>query len=312
MPKEDQLTFELRHISVFVAVAEELSFRRAALRLGVAQPAVSRLIAELEDRLAVPLLRRTTRSVALTEPGRYFLDEARQILARVERTTAVSRGLASGAFGRLAVAYMSIAAHTVVPHVVQAYRRHHPDVALNLTYMGSEQQRDAVMRGAIDVGFVVGPFHSPEIDGRLVSRHRLVAIMPPGHRLADRAALTPADLVGEPLILGPRDDWGAFRRLVTEVFEAAGVVPHVALEATSITALFGLVASGLGIILFAGFPRQYDRAQFLPKPILTDRHPHLLTHVVWRRDTLNPAVGPFVETALRAAPELPTSDFDGP
>ena len=305
------MLYELRHLAVFIAVAEELSFRRAAERLGIAQPAVSRLVAELEARLAVTLLRRTTRSVALTEPGRYFLDEARAILERVERSTATSRGLASGSHGRLAVTYMSIAAHTVVPEVVKAYRARHSGVGLELTYMGSEGQRDAVMRGAVDVGFVVGPFHSPEIDGRLVSRHRLVAIMPVGHRLADRAALTPADLEGEPLIVGPRNDWGAFRRLMTEVFEAAGAVPTIVLEATSITALFGLVASGQGIIVFAGFPRQYDPAVLVPKPILTDCHPWLETHLVWRRDTLNPAVGPFIGTALAVAPELCTHEQYG-
>ena len=311
MLETDQLLYELRHLAVFIAVAEELSFRRAAERLGVAQPAVSRLVAELEARLKVTLLRRTTRSVALTEPGRYFLDEARAILERVDRSTATSRGLASGAYGKLAVTYMSIAAHTVVPEVVKAYRSSHPEVGLELTYMGTEGQRDAVMRGAIDVGFVVGPFHSPEIDGRLISRHRLVAIMPAGHRLAGQAAVSPADLAGEPLVIGPRNDWGAFRRLLTEVFEAAGSVPTIALEATSITALFGLVASGQGIIVFAGFPRQYDPAILVPKPILTDRHPWLETHVVWRRDTLNPAVGPFIETALAVAPELANHDPHG-
>lgn len=311
MPDADQLLYELRHLAVFIAVAEELSFRRAAERLGTAQPAVSRLVAELEARLGVTLLQRTTRSVTLTEPGRYFLAEARDIMARVERSTATSRGLASGAFGKVVVAYMLIAAHTLVPRVVKAYRGSYPEVDLRLVYMGTEVQRDALLRGAIDVGFTVGPFHSPEIDGRLVGRDRLVAIMPAGHRLAGRAAVTPADLAEEDLIMGPRPDWGAFRRVLTELFDAAGIVPRIAIEATSLTALFGLVAGGLGVMIFAGFPRQYDRRVLVPKPILTDRYGHLDTYLVWRRDSLNPAVGPFVQAALAAARELESDDAHG-
>lgn len=311
MPGVDQLLYELRHLAVLVAVAEELSFRRAAERLGMAQPAVSRLIAELESRLGVTLLKRTTRSVSLTEPGRYFLAEAKDILARVERTAETSRGLASGAFGKLTVAYMLIAAHTLVPQVVSAYRERHRAVGLTLSYMGTEHQREALLRGAVDVGFTVGPFHSPEIDGRLIGRHRLIALLPAGHRLADRAAVTPFDLAAEPLIMGPRHDWGAFRRVLTEVFDAAGVVPNIALEATSLTALFGLVAQGLGIMVFAGFPRQYDRRVVVPKPILTSRHDHLETHLVWRRDSLNPAVAPFVQIALTTARKLEAHDEHG-
>lgn len=305
------MLYELRHLAVFTAVAEELSFRRAAERLGMAQPAVSRLVAELEARLGVTLLQRTTRSVSLTEPGRYFLAEAKEIMARVERTVEASRGLATGSFGKLTVSYMLIAAHTLVPQVVSRYRERQPAVELTLTYMGTERQRDALLQGTVDVGFTVGPFHSPEIGGRLIGRHRLIALLPVGHQLADRAAVTPVDLAGEPLIMGPRHDWGAFRRVLTEVFDAAGVVPNIVLEATSLTALFGLVARGLGVMVFAGFPRQYDRRVLVPKPILTARHDHIETHLLWRRDSLNPATGPFVQTALAAARELEVHDAHG-
>ena len=124
------MRYDLKHLSTFVAVAEELNFHRAAQRLMMAQPAVSRIVLELEERLGVKLLERTTRRVRLTESGRYLLEEAQAILDRIEVAESTARLLASGTKAILRIGYTTISGHSVVPDIAREFRRSNPDVGL--------------------------------------------------------------------------------------------------------------------------------------------------------------------------------------
>jgi DNA-binding transcriptional LysR family regulator len=173
--------YDLKHLSTFAAVAEELNFHRAAECLTMAQPAVSRIVLELEDRLCVKLLERTTRKVSLTESGRYLLEEAQEILGRIDIAENTVRLLASGTKAILRIGYTTITGHSLVPGITREFRISNPDVRLELTYMTNPAQRDRILQDGIDFGFIEGSFQSSEIDSMPVARHRLVALLPPNH-----------------------------------------------------------------------------------------------------------------------------------
>jgi DNA-binding transcriptional LysR family regulator len=174
--------YDLKHLSTFVAVAEELNFHRAAECLTMAQPAVSRIVLELEDRLCVKLLERTTRKVSLTESGRYLLEEAQEILGRIDIAENTARLLASGTKAMLRIGYTTITGHSLVPDITREFRISNPDVRLELTYMTNPAQRDRILQDGIDFGFIEGSFQRSEIDSVPVARHRLVALLPPSLR----------------------------------------------------------------------------------------------------------------------------------
>ena len=120
------IRYDLKHLATFVAVAEELNFHRAAERLNMAQPAVSRIVLELEDRLGVKLLERTTRKVRLTESGRYLLEEAQEILGRIDVAENTTRLLASGTKAILRIGYTTITGHSLVPDITREFRLSQP------------------------------------------------------------------------------------------------------------------------------------------------------------------------------------------
>ena len=287
----------MRHLIAFVAVAEELNFHRAAERLATAQPAVSRMVQELETRLGVRLLERTTRRVRLTDSGRYLLDEARDILKRMDVAEETTRQLASGTRGTLRVGYTTITGHSLVPDISREFRQTDPDIRQALSYHSSPEQRDLIIRDEIDIGFLVGSFQSAEIETRLVARHPVVALMTPGHPLAAQAEVTPADLAQVPLVLGTDAEWPTFRRVVTDMFQDEGRVMQVTQEASSLVCILGIVTSGIGMTIFCGLPRFCGEHAITARPIRTRQPVVVETHVAWKRARSNPIMQRFVATA---------------
>jgi DNA-binding transcriptional LysR family regulator len=291
--------YDLKHLSTFVAVAEELNFHRAAERLTMAQPAVSRVVLELEDRLGVKLLERTTRKVRLTESGRYLLEEAQEILSRIDIAENTVRLLASGTKAILRIGYTTITGHSLVPDITREFRQSNPDVRLELTYLHSPAQRDKILQDEIDLGFIEGSFQSSEIETRPVARHRLVALLPPSHPLAAKTTLTIEDLAREQLVMGTNAEWPTFRRIVIDAFQSAGQVMTVAQEASSITGILGLVTAGVGITIFTGMPRFCGENAIVARPVVTDPPVIVETHLAWRRASISGAMRRFIETSQK-------------
>ena len=291
------MRYDLKHLSTFVAVAEELNFHRAAERLTMAQPAVSRIVLELEDRLGVKLLERTTRKVRLTESGRYFLEEALEILGRVGMAENTVRLLATGTKAILRVGYTTITGHSLVPDIAREFRLANPDVRLELTYLTSPAQRDKILQEEIDFGFIEGSFQSSEIETCLVAHHRLVGLLPPNHPLASKPYLNIVDLAGEQLVMGTNAEWPTFRRIVVDAFQRAGQVMRVGQEASSLTGILGLVTAGVGITVFCGMPRFCGEQAIVPRPIVTDPPIVVETYLAWRRSSHSNAMRRFIETS---------------
>ncbi|MBB5751909.1 LysR family transcriptional regulator [Prosthecomicrobium pneumaticum] len=295
------MRYDLRHLTAFVAVAEELNFHRAAERLSMAQPAVSRIVLELEERLGVKLLERTTRTVRLTEPGRYLLEEAQEILARIEAAGNAVQMLAAGTKAILRIGYTTITGHALMPDIAREYRLESPEVRLELTFMTSPMQRDRILQGEVDFGLIDGSFQSSEIESRLVARHKLMALLPPGHPLARKTHLTIEDLAGEKLVMGTNSEWPTFRRIVADVFQSHGHVMNVGQEASSLTGLLGLVTAGVGITIFTAMPRFCGESVVAARPIVTDTPFVVQTHLAWRRASMTAAMRRFIETSQRVS-----------
>jgi len=243
---------ELRHLRYFVAVAEELSFTRAAERLHMAQPPLSTQIRALEDELGVALFVREKRRVYLTQAGIQTLDRARAVLDGAQGVQAAARSAAEGLIATLSVGYTASSMFTArVPMAIRAFRSANPNVALALNEMTSLDQVYAVNDRSLDVGIL----RKPEIAiPRGVSVERwhqtpLVAAIPLDHPLAGQDGLRISDLRDEPLITYPRNAGIGLYWRVQELCAKAGYRPRLIREARDPSVMIGLVAAGVGIAI---------------------------------------------------------------
>src|SRR2546422_5641688 len=194
---------DLRHLRYFVAVAEELSFTRAAQRLGVAQPPLSQQIKQLEELVGSPLFERAPR-VALTDAGGVLLDVARRTLAQVEQGLDAAWRTGRGMAGRLIVGFTSTIVFTEIPRAFAVHARRYPNVELQLREMHSAAQVDALRAGTIDVGLLRESPDDADLVTETVRRESFIALLSANHAAAKKTRLAPAALGREPFILFPR------------------------------------------------------------------------------------------------------------
>ena len=239
---------ELRQLRYFVAVAEELHFRRAAARLHISQPPLSQQISALEAELGVTLLERTRRRVELTPAGEAFLRDARAVLAELDVAVSTVRAIAAGQAGFLRVGFVGSALLSIVPTAVQAFRRARPGVELELRERSTVDALRLLRTGTIDVGLVRPPIE-PDEDLRttLVLRERTVAAVPVDHPLAALRRIPLRRMAAEPLVLFPRPQAPGFHDLLIGELAATGATPRVAQYAPEMTTIIGLVAAGIGV-----------------------------------------------------------------
>jgi len=238
--------FDLRQARAFVLVAEELHFGRAAARLFMTQPALSRSIRSLEEAVGTVLFERSTRRVRLTAAGDAFAAECRLALGHLERASAAAMNAAEGREGRLRVGYMDFAINGRLPGILKAFSAKYPHVLVDLEYIPTALQHTALLQGRIDIGFVIGEFRVPRILNLHVDSDDFVALLPEGHRLAGRPSLRLADLADEPFVLGSEDTFSSFRQLLLPLCLNAGFYPRIVQQASNTSGIFGMVAAGVG------------------------------------------------------------------
>ena len=286
---------ELRHLRYFVAVAEELHFTRAALRLNIAQPPLSQQIRALEDELGVQLFLRTRRSVALTDAGHALLVRAREMLAAAQSLPGELQRVARGEVGLLRIGFSSTLPLTkVLRDVVADHRRTHPDVALNLREMHSQQQFGGLLRGELDVGLVRYNESAPEgIRLVVLRRDPLRLVVPARHRFARRKSVAIAECRDEAFIGFPGDAGTGTGPLLKRLCAQAGFEPRIAQEAREATTQIGLVAAGLGIAVLPA-PLEAVRIEGVHYVSLEDAGALLVMSVATRADEASERVLQFV------------------
>lgn len=289
---------ELRVLRYFVAVAEELHFGRAAERVLVTQPALSRQIADLEEQLGVGLFRRTSRSVRLTDAGAALLVEARRALAQAERAVEAARRAGRGEVGRVRVGFLASACNSVLPPVVAQFRVRFPAVTLDLEGLLDGEQLRRVAEGELDVGFVRTPPADPALPSEVVLREPLAVALPVGHRLAGATELELRALAEEPFILWPRAEATESYDSILAACREAGFSPQIALHLADAPAILGMVAVGLGVTILAHSYRVLGRdgVTFVPLAALTSN-----LRVVWALDQFTPPVARFLDVVREVA-----------
>jgi DNA-binding transcriptional LysR family regulator len=289
--------FDLRQVRAFLSVADELHFRRAAERLAMTQPALSRTIRDLEEAIGVALFERSTRKVRLTAAGEAFAAECRLALSHLQLAANAARGAAEGRSGRLRVAYMDFAINGRLPQILQAFRAASPGVSVDLEYLPTAAQHMALLEGRVDIGFMIGRFEAHRIANLHVDDDLYVALLPEGHRLAGRATLKLTDLAREPFVVGARETFGSFRTLLFDLCHRAGFFPNLVQEASDSSGIFGLVAAGAGITVYAGCGGHVRREGVVVKR-LADVKERIPIVAAWLEDHPSEALRRFRATVV--------------
>jgi DNA-binding transcriptional LysR family regulator len=240
---------ELRHLRYFAAVAEELSFTRAASRLGIAQPPLSQQIARLERELGVRLLERNPRGVRVTPAGAALLTEARVLLARAEETVRIVQRVGHGQSGALRIGSVGSGFSGVLLDLLPAFRTAYPSVLPLVYEMEAVPQLEALIQGTLDIAFLRGTDPRAGVTRWPLVTEPLIAALPVQHRLASAECVPLAELAGERFVVFPRADAPEAFDAITAACRSAGFAPDVVYEAPNDHSLVALVATGLGVSL---------------------------------------------------------------
>jgi len=287
---------ELRHLRYFVAVAEELHFGRAALRLHVAQPPLSQQIRALEEELQLRLFHRTSRRVELTAEGRVFLEHARSVLVQTERAAEMARAAGRGEAGRIAIGFVASAVYSFVPTILREFRQSRPRVELYCSEMRSIMQLHALQQRQIDVGFVRAPVREAGLETALLCREPFVVVMPAEHPLAGEARVSLADFAKDTFLFIARDASPVCQEITSEACRDAGFSPRLGQEVGELQTVLALVAAGLGVSLVPESLRHWQRPGVVYRELRTHTRKMPL-HLVWRKGTSEPLAAAFVATA---------------
>lgn len=290
---------ELRHLRYFVAVADELNVRRAAKRLHVSQPPLSRQIHDLEHEVGAELFVRTPHGVQLTEAGDVFLKEARQILSQSQRAIQLVKATGRGEAGRLDLAYSAAFLDPVFARTMRRFRKRFPLVELTVRELLTYQQIQELMEKRIDLGYLGLKFLelSKELAFECVRKGVLWAALPPGHPLSRRRTVPLRTLANEPFVAPPRTS-PAYRDALLDFCRTAGFTPNLVQEGNNAQCMLELVSAGVGVALVPDTFRQLAALEVEFRP-LTPTPRELEFHVAWRRDNPSPTLRGFLEM-LRA------------
>ncbi|KAA1418273.1 LysR family transcriptional regulator [Mumia zhuanghuii] len=295
--------YSFEQLRGFVAVAEELHFGRAAERLNMTQPPLSRMIQKLEREIGVRLFDRDNRGVAITTAGAAFLVEAKRLLALAESAPDLARRISRGSVGTVRIGFTAASAYGVLPGLLDHLSRTVPDIDVDLYEMVTREQIEGLLTHGIDLGLARPPFDPDEFGSRLLRREEMVVAVPTGHPLADlERPLRPEDLQAEPLIMYSTTRARYFYDLVV------GIVPvfheNVVHSVSQVLTIVWLVSARRGV---AFVPRSttllgIDGVEYLP--LVTEPRRPVELHLLWPRDSQNPAL----HAALRALQTLPVED----
>jgi DNA-binding transcriptional LysR family regulator len=248
---------ELRHLRYFVAVAEELNFSRAAERLHIAQPPLSKQIRDLETELGVRLFNRNNVRVALTDAGRVFLEDALEILDRVDRAVTRTREASRGILGQLRVGTIGKMTMPVLPKMLAKFREGHPEVEVSTAEMNGDEQVRALRHSEIDVGFTGRIMVDTTGLERLhIARFPLAVVVPDAHGLAKKRAVRLRDLKGEPLVCLSLKRVPAYIEWIKDLFHSEGLEPVFSRSVDTVEAALSMVAAGYGV---AVLPKAEER-----------------------------------------------------
>ena len=293
---------ELRHLRYFIGVAEEENVSRAALKLHVSQPALSRQIRDLEDELGFLLLERSAKSVRLTEAGRAFLIEARAVLQRAEDAVKAARAIATGGSGELHVGYAPSLTTRILPPALRAFQAQLPSVRVKLHDFSTEEMLAGLREGKLQIAFVVRltPAMLRGLHFQELARDPMCLAVAPKHPLAGRRTVTLAEVAREPLITYSRKDYPDAHEHLAGMFAAIKAKPRIAEEHDSVSSLIAAVESGAGVAVAPQSLTCTAGPRLKLIPISPAPEP-LVVGAAWSKDGLTAAAERFLKCAKETA-----------
>lgn len=293
---------ELRHLRYFIAVAEELSFRRAAENLHVSQPALSTQVRQLEEEIGAKLLDRDTHQVSLTAAGQDFLEKTRQILRDCEDAALSAHRIGQGRAGKLSIGFVDSLGHELLPRILRAYCKKFPDVEVQLAEMDTTEQIEALNARELDVG-LIGLGLSAEISDlqlATIAEEELEAVLPEQHPLLRKLpkSLPLSALSDEWFYLAAREGAPLYNPWILVLCQQAGFAPRVVKESGNPGTVLGYIAAGLGVTVL---PAQFGRipttgVRFVP---LSPPAPQYRYCAAWSPKNPHSALKNFVETSRK-------------
>jgi DNA-binding transcriptional LysR family regulator len=287
---------DLRHLRYFVAVAEELHFTKAAERLHMAQPPLSRQIRELEEELGVTLLNRARRHIELSDAGQVFLEKAKQVLLAADSAIVEAQRAQRGEIGKLAVGFFEQSAYTFLPPILRAFQERFPTVEVQLRWFPVVEQVEALMRGDSDIAFVRPVTNLGALSKETLLKEPFVVAVPNTHPFADMDVVSVTDCARERIITYTEQLAPDYHGMISRLCASAGFVPDIALEVGQVYTALGLVSSGVGI----GFvPASVQRVRFenvVYKP-LREQELQSEVYLAWTHPNPSQILRAFVETS---------------
>ncbi|WP_428481221.1 LysR family transcriptional regulator [Pyruvatibacter mobilis] len=263
---------DLHRLRIFLAAADELSFRRAAVLMGVGQPVVSRQVAALEDELGVTLFERRSTGACLTEAGRVFSADPRRIIADVDRAREVVTSVALGTAGRLRLAICEDATTPTLASILTAFREHCPKTDLDLFELPSAMQPAALRRGEVDVGLLLPPVQDQALQLDELWRDDWLVAMRSDHRLADLETVPLCALAGEDFITAHPQFGPGCHAQSEALFCAEGIKPRIVARAFRRLTMAILVRAGAGVTLVPGAFANTKMDGIVTRPLSAGEH----------------------------------------
>jgi DNA-binding transcriptional LysR family regulator len=297
------MAFTLEQLRGFVAVADELHFGRAAARLKMTQPPLSRQIQKLERTVGAQLLERDNRRVALTTAGQVFLAEARRLLSLADTAPELARRVSSGSHGVVRIGFTAASTYGTLGRLLNELGRNLPDIDVDLHEMVTREQVAALLNEEVDLGLARPPFDAETFGSRLLLREALLVAVPTGHRLLQLGRdVVAADLAAEPVVMHSPTQARYFYDLVVSMVPAAsGNAVHTV---SQVLTMLWLVAAGRGVAFVPASAARLpiEGVEFvrletpLPEPVEL--------HLLWMRESRNPALWRVLELLERSDAEF--------
>jgi DNA-binding transcriptional LysR family regulator len=288
--------FSFEQLRGFVAVAEERHFGRAATRLSMTQPPLSRQIQKLERAVGTPLLVRGQRGVDLTPAGEAFLAEARRLLDLADNAPDLARRIGGGTSGTIRLGFTAAATFHALPALLARLAHALPEVEVELREMLTGEQTSALLSGAIDAG-LARPWFDPKLLGNLVAeRQELMVVVPANHRLAERGTpVSPADLVDEELIMHSYEEAPYLHHLVSTSVPLDR--PRVSHTVSQLITMVSLVAAGRGLAFLPASTQVLNVDRIVYLPLAVRPRPCAELHLLWLHSSHHPALRRLLDLA---------------
>jgi len=294
---------ELRHLRSLLVLTEELHFGRAADRLGIAQPALSRQIQQLEAELQTQVFNRSPRAVSLTEAGREFVEGIGPAIRQIEEAAAGATNFARAKRGRLRVGSSCNLSSDFIPELLQTLNQESPLVRIDVRELSVAEQIRTLHAAEIDVGLATLPINDPSLIIRRIFSEPLILMVQSESEFAQRTSIRLRDLAKERFIMCPRYRQTGFHEMIIELAGKAGFRPRIANEVDAPSTAAALVERGLGVALvpLSESLTASERIRCIP---ISNPALFIDIGVVWRRETMSPVLRWFIDCSVRLGREL--------